>query len=280
MNATDKQIEIFWHYYWIGDGSKVEYGKDPIIHTTSKKIRDQLLELSQKMGLHANFSTDDRDLSGRIINEKYTQKTSHPCYKISNKYQTNKTSFNIKKIKYNGKVYCVSVPNTILYVRRNGKTSWCGNSMNTNKKYLARSMLFWMVEFLKKTYDFVNIVFIVHTTEAIRVDEHAFFHKSESGGTYCSSAFKLANYIIDTEFPINEWNVYSVYISDGEDFDTSKTPVFPSLTSKSSSLISFNFSLIFSILSSLISPKNFKVKCKFSGSVNFPTNFFFSIKWP
>ena len=96
-------------------------------------------------------------------------------------------------------------------------------SMTTDKKYIARSMLFWMVEFLKKTYDHVQIKFIVHTTDAKVVDEDSFFHKMESGGTYCSSAFELANYIIDTEYPVNEWNVYSVYISDGEDFDVSKT---------------------------------------------------------
>jgi len=31
-------------------------------------------------------------------------------------------------IPYRGKVYCVSVPNHIIYVRRNGKAVWSGNS--------------------------------------------------------------------------------------------------------------------------------------------------------
>jgi hypothetical protein len=30
--------------------------------------------------------------------------------------------------KYNGKIYCVTVPNHIIYIRRNGKSSWTGNS--------------------------------------------------------------------------------------------------------------------------------------------------------
>jgi SPP1 gp7 family putative phage head morphogenesis protein len=30
---------------------------------------------------------------------------------------------------YSGKVYCVSVPNEVLYVRRNGKPAWCGNTV-------------------------------------------------------------------------------------------------------------------------------------------------------
>jgi len=34
----------------------------------------------------------------------------------------------IKKLKYSGKVYCLEVPNHTLYVRRNGKACWSGNS--------------------------------------------------------------------------------------------------------------------------------------------------------
>jgi sporulation protein YhbH len=96
-------------------------------------------------------------------------------------------------------------------------------SMTTDKKYLARSMLFWLTEFLKKMYDNVQIKFITHTTEAQVVDEDTFFHKGESGGTACWTAFDKANYIIETEFPVAEWNVYCVYMSDGEDWDCRKT---------------------------------------------------------
>lgn len=96
-------------------------------------------------------------------------------------------------------------------------------SMTTDKKYLARSMLFWLTEFLKKVYDNVEIKFIVHTTEAYVVNEHDFFHKMESGGTQASTAFEKANWIIDTEYPPEEWNVYCVYISDGEDWDPKVT---------------------------------------------------------
>ena len=96
-------------------------------------------------------------------------------------------------------------------------------SMTVDKKYLASSMLFWLVEFLRKVYDNVEVVFITHTTEAKIVDEHTFFYSGESGGTSCASAFRLANHKIDAEFPLNEWNVYCVYLSDGEDWDTNET---------------------------------------------------------
>jgi hypothetical protein len=96
-------------------------------------------------------------------------------------------------------------------------------SMTTDKKYFTRSLLFWLTEFLKKVYNNVAIRFIVHTTEAHLVDEDEFFHKGESGGTMCHTAFDLADYLIETEYPLDRWNVYTVYASDGEDFDMDKT---------------------------------------------------------
>jgi sporulation protein YhbH len=96
-------------------------------------------------------------------------------------------------------------------------------SMTTDKKYMARSMLFWMVQFLKKTYNNVQIRFVTHTTDAKVVDEETFFRKGESGGTKCHTAFDLASYMIDTEYPLDTWNVYVMYLSDGEDWDYDKT---------------------------------------------------------
>ena len=84
MNATPDQIRIFWHYYWLGDGSKGKNKIDSTISTTSMFIRDQLLELSQKIGYQANFSTDNRNRIGQpICDGKYVRKTSHPCYRIT-----------------------------------------------------------------------------------------------------------------------------------------------------------------------------------------------------
>lgn len=96
-------------------------------------------------------------------------------------------------------------------------------SMDSYKKYLARSMLFWLVQFLNQVYDNVDIKFIMHTTWARIVDEEAFFQTAEWGGTECHTAIDKADYLIETEYPINEWNVYCMYISDGEDFSPRKT---------------------------------------------------------
>lgn len=91
-------------------------------------------------------------------------------------------------------------------------------SMTPDKKYLMKSLLFWMVSWLRKQYESVEIRFIQHTDRAFEVDEDTFFYGGETGGTVASSAFDKANYIIDTEYPLDEWNIYTIYCSDGEDF--------------------------------------------------------------
>ena len=97
-----------------------------------------------------------------------------------------------------------------------------------------------MTEFLKKCYDNVQIKFITHTTVAKVVDEETFFMKGESGGTDCGSAFDLANYIIDTEYPLDQWNVYCVYNSDGEDWDPKSTvPKMKEMLDKKVNMLSY-----------------------------------------
>ncbi len=96
-------------------------------------------------------------------------------------------------------------------------------SMDNIKKYLARSLSFWMYEFIKSKYDYVEVRFIVHTTEAKLVDEDEFFRTGESGGTMCHTAFDLIEHLIDTEYPVEEYNVYVQYFSDGEDFNPGVT---------------------------------------------------------
>ncbi|MFO8032589.1 MAG: DUF444 family protein [Desulfohalobiaceae bacterium] len=99
-------------------------------------------------------------------------------------------------------------------------------SMGLDKKYIARSFFFWLVEILRHLYDNVEIRFITHTTEAKLVDEYHFFHKGESGGTFCHTAFDLAAELVNSQYPSSKYNVYSFLFSDGDDWK-------PELTVKS-----------------------------------------------
>ncbi len=89
-------------------------------------------------------------------------------------------------------------------------------SMGAFEKYCARSFFFWMTRFLRRKYKHVEIVFIAHHTEAKEVTEEEFFTKGESGGTICSSAYKLALELIDTRYPPAQYNIYPFHFSDGD----------------------------------------------------------------
>jgi sporulation protein YhbH len=91
-------------------------------------------------------------------------------------------------------------------------------SMTEGRKYIVKSFFWWMVRFIEKKYSNVKLIFIAHDTEAREVEESSFFQISQSGGTMCSSAFKLAKDIINDRFPTNIWNNYVFEFSDGDNW--------------------------------------------------------------
>ena len=93
-------------------------------------------------------------------------------------------------------------------------------SMDTMKKYLARSFFFLLYQFLCTKYQNVEIVFIAHHTEAREVTEEEFFHKGESGGTFISSGYNKALEIINERYHPALWNVYAFHCSDGDNFES------------------------------------------------------------
>jgi sporulation protein YhbH len=93
-------------------------------------------------------------------------------------------------------------------------------SMDTMKKYLARSFFFLLFQFIRTKYRNVELVFIAHHTEAREVTEEEFFHKGESGGTFISSGYQKALEIIEARYHPSVWNVYAFHCSDGDNFDS------------------------------------------------------------
>ncbi|AEI43964.1 sporulation protein YhbH [Paenibacillus mucilaginosus] len=93
-------------------------------------------------------------------------------------------------------------------------------SMGRFEKYLSRSFFFWMVRFLRTKYEDVRICFLAHDTEAKQVDEEAFFTKGQSGGTRCSSVYRLALELIEREYPPSLYNTYAFHFSDGDNLDS------------------------------------------------------------
>jgi hypothetical protein len=93
-------------------------------------------------------------------------------------------------------------------------------SMDTMKKYLARSFFFLLYQFVKTKYQNVELVFIAHHTEGREVTEEEFFYKGESGGTFISSGYNKAIEIIQERYHPSLWNVYAFHCSDGDNFES------------------------------------------------------------
>jgi uncharacterized protein len=93
-------------------------------------------------------------------------------------------------------------------------------SMDTMKKYLARSFFFLLYQFISTRYRNVEIVFVAHHTEASEVTEDEFFHKGEAGGTFISSGYQKALDIISERYHPSLWNLYAFHCSDGDNFDS------------------------------------------------------------
>ncbi len=93
-------------------------------------------------------------------------------------------------------------------------------SMDTMKKYLARSFFFLLYRFVLTRYQNVEVVFVAHHAEAREVSEEEFFHKGESGGTLISTGYRKALEIIHERYPPALWNVYAFHCSDGDNWTT------------------------------------------------------------
>lgn len=105
-------------------------------------------------------------------------------------------------------------------------------SMGEFKKYITRSLFFWMVRFLRTKYQDVEIVFITHHSDAQEVDEETFFHLGESGGTKVSSAYQLCWDIISERYDPDLWNIYPFHFSDGDNWSDADNKVCVGLIHK------------------------------------------------
>lgn len=91
-------------------------------------------------------------------------------------------------------------------------------SMTREKTYIAKSFYFWMVQFLRRRYKNISLVFVAHDTKAHLVSEKEFFGVNSGGGTVCSSAFKAAYEHILEYHPPESWNNYVFEFSDGDNW--------------------------------------------------------------
>jgi len=96
-------------------------------------------------------------------------------------------------------------------------------SMGDEQKEIVRTESFWIDTWLRSQYKGLETRYIIHDTVAREVDEKTFYSTRESGGTLISSAYKLCQKLIETEYPPEQWNIYPFHFSDGDNWSGEDT---------------------------------------------------------
>jgi len=129
-----------------GDGNVHRTNRHEVLYTSSRRMADDVQVLALKAGVAANIRVDNR-MNSHTISTGVTITKRAPNYIVSfldesrlcphvnlhlgsswpNRFRGH-DGYDDGMVPYRGKVYCVKVQHGLLYVRRNGKPCWSGNT--------------------------------------------------------------------------------------------------------------------------------------------------------
>ena len=136
LELSPRQLTIFLEWFIKGDGH-IENNKYTRTRafTCSPSLANNLQEIALKIGVSATITNRGKrtsEIKGRAIKSQYDALvinfTKHPSVSKHNKNTPLIKTEDQYNRYYKGNVYCVEVQNHIIYVRRNGKAMWIGNS--------------------------------------------------------------------------------------------------------------------------------------------------------
>ncbi|HED06102.1 MAG TPA: phage tail tape measure protein, partial [Ignavibacteria bacterium] len=126
-NLSPRQINIFLTSYGLGDGTVDKRNGAKSYSTSSPQLRDDLLDLLLKIGKTPSYIT-------ALPNSKNNLTSDHYKIHSSNKIAHHLRRKNIKYVDYEGLIWCIEVkPHHTIYIRRNGKCMWSGNTLKAYK---------------------------------------------------------------------------------------------------------------------------------------------------
>jgi replicative DNA helicase Mcm len=142
-----EQIGILLDALMLGDGYVNKTTGVSIYTTSSKRLADDVTELLLKKGWSGNVHL--RREAGEVIPNPRggTSVITHDIFQVTcirdgqNEPNVNSNGQRqIEKRPYKGTIYCLEVPNHILYVRRSGIPVWCGNSISVAKAGITATL--------------------------------------------------------------------------------------------------------------------------------------------
>lgn len=144
-------LNILFEWFLMGDGKIGKRGRKTIFSTSENLIMDfheVLLKIGASGTIHKEIRKDRKikdktikkivnengeEIIEEIENERLIKSSnSKPMFFLH--FSTTKNIYldnrflKIEKVEYNDLVHCVTVPNEVFYVMRNGKSHWTGNS--------------------------------------------------------------------------------------------------------------------------------------------------------
>ncbi len=142
LELSPRQLRVLYEalmlgYEGPGQGSGAE------LRTRSKGLADDLQELALRLGMSARV---DVSLPGRYRSRRgrnvpwYTvimQEGDGGAVEVELDASRPRV---VEKVRYRGRVYCVEVPDHLLYVRRNGRAVWCGNTISVAKAGITATL--------------------------------------------------------------------------------------------------------------------------------------------
>lgn len=140
-DAPRAHLEAFLHGFLMGDGHFKDGPRDTTLgYTSSKGMADDLQEIAVRAGRVMTISKPQM--------HRTNKKRNGPGYvltfatKARANPKTNRKR-NWRREQYDGMVYCVEVPSHVVYVRRNGKPVWCGQTVRELDDTTIRTFHEW-----------------------------------------------------------------------------------------------------------------------------------------
>ncbi|MBA3710916.1 MAG: GDP-mannose 4,6-dehydratase [Pyrinomonadaceae bacterium] len=128
LSLSKRQLGILFDAMMLGDGNE----KGDTYYSNSPKLISDFQQLLLKIGYAGNIAISDERKQRPVYR-------IHILNRLNSRFRT--PTYPARAIQpYDGYVYCVNVPNHVIYVRRNGKALFCGNCYDEGKR-LAETLM-------------------------------------------------------------------------------------------------------------------------------------------
>lgn len=128
-SLSSRQIQIFLDAFHLGDGKisgggdSSEYDGTKTYCTSSVQLADDLAELVLRVGGCPTVRIEEHEDA-----KNHGRFSNNPMYMVAHGKQNESRPRSIDRVYYDGLVWCVTTKTGVVYVRRNGKCQWSGNS--------------------------------------------------------------------------------------------------------------------------------------------------------